>query len=220
MRTYVFDCETTGLNFDKDAVVEVGWVELVQEWGDWTLVNEFYSLVKSPVPISDSASGIHGIRADDLINSPTIDEIPFPRGPIRFVSHNTAFDLKFLRKHMQIEDELCTLTLARRLIKNMENYKLGTLSAACSLSRGITHRAQLDAINSGELLIFMLQGTGWSIEKMSAYYKKPHVFNSLMFGKHKDVPLDDVPLSYLAWLSKQDLDRDTRTTVDYYLRRK
>jgi exodeoxyribonuclease X len=219
MKTFIFDCETTGLDPTKDNVVEVGWVELIQEEGDWTLGESFGSLVKSPTPMSAAASGINGIRGEQLVNSPAISEIPFPTDQIRFVSHNAEFDLKFLSQHLDVRDDLCTLILARRLIPNMENYKLGTLVAACELSIGLAHRAELDAINAGELLIYMLMGTGWSLEKLSAYGKKAVLHKVMPWGKHKGMPLKDVPLPYLSWLDKQELDQDTRATVDYYLRK-
>lgn len=218
MKVLIADTETTGLE-EPIGVVEVAWIELVQEEGDWTLKNSFSSLVKSPYPITCGASGLHGIKDEQLVNEPTLEELPWPQGPVCLVSHNVSFDRPLVEPYMDIQEELCTMILARRLIKGMENYKLTTLACACELSSGLSHRAQLDAINVGELLIYMLQGTKWSVEKMLDFYKKPYVARTMPFGKHAGLPMEEVPIPYLAWLSGQDLDRDTRTTVDYYLKR-
>lgn len=219
MKVLICDTETTGLE-EPIGVVEVAWIELIQEEGDWTMANSFSSLVKSPYPMTCGAGGVNQIRDEDLVDAPTLEELPFPEGEICFVSHNVPFDRPLLEPYLDIMEELCTLLLSRRLIPGVENYKLGTLACACGLSRGLPHRAKFDTELVGELLIYMLQGTGWGLEKMIEYYKKPHRFKHMPFGKHAGELMEDVPISYLAWLSGQDLDRDTRTTVDYYLRRK
>lgn len=216
---YVMGCETTGID-EPIGVVEVAWARLYQEEGDWTFGDSFSSLIKSPYPISCPAGGVNGLRDEDLTNAPKLEEIEFPKGRIVFVGHNTKFDRPLLEPYLDIEEELCTLVLARRLIPGLENYKLPTISCACSLSRQLGHRAEADVTNTTELLIYLLEGTGWGMEKMVDFYKKPFVHKHMPFGKHAGELMKDVPMSYLAWLSKQDLDKDMRTTVDYELQRR
>ena len=73
MKVLVCDTETTGLE-EPIGVVEVAWIELIQEEGDWTLANSFSSLVKSPYPITCGAGGVNGIRDEDLVDAPTLEE--------------------------------------------------------------------------------------------------------------------------------------------------
>jgi DNA polymerase-3 subunit epsilon len=66
-----FDLETTGLSQTKDRIVEI---YMLRQNPD-TTVDEFYSRFNPyPVEISEMASKVHGITAEDLANEPTFKE--------------------------------------------------------------------------------------------------------------------------------------------------
>jgi DNA polymerase-3 subunit epsilon len=54
---FVLDCETTGVDPQKDRIVELGF----QQWGPDGLVKEWRSLVHPVIPIPASATKVHGI---------------------------------------------------------------------------------------------------------------------------------------------------------------
>ena len=218
MKIYVTDTETTDLSDDR-GVVEVAWVELLynEEFNEYYLGESESFLVNPEKTISQEAAAIHGIRNSDITpDLPTLAEVPLPQEPCIFVAHNAEFDLHTLRPYMNVEASLCTLQLSRRLISGSESHQLGTLAAHCNLSRQLSHRASGDIINCAELLMWVLSRNNMTVESAIDFLAKPWVFNKMPFGKHKGKNFSDVPSGYLHWLSEQDLDADTRTTLDYW----
>ena len=64
MRTLFLDIETTGLDFDKDKIVEVATIDQ-----DKTIL--FHSLINPQRSISPQAEAVHGISESHVKNSPT-----------------------------------------------------------------------------------------------------------------------------------------------------
>jgi|APCry1669189768_1035252.scaffolds.fasta_scaffold28519_3 DNA polymerase-3 subunit epsilon len=65
-----FDIETTGMNQIKDRIIEL---HMTKQNPDGT-IDEFHSRFNPfPVEITESASKVHGIYAEDLINEPTFE---------------------------------------------------------------------------------------------------------------------------------------------------
>jgi len=83
MKYLILDTETTGLVNPK--VCEIGWIEVDE---NLEVLSEFDSLINPEAPISCSAAGLHGIRDEDVTDSPTIEEIEFPDGEICLIAHN------------------------------------------------------------------------------------------------------------------------------------
>lgn len=217
----VADVETTGLDPTVDKIVEIAWVEMDEDLG-FVPDSEFSSLINPERSVSCVAAGVNGIR-DSVIeaeNPPTIDEITFPSGEVILICHNLKFDYEFLKPYMNIVDGMCTYVLSRRLLPDAPEHKLQTLSCYCDLPYQLAHRAIGDARTTGLLLEYLCEGCEYSLEQMLEYYHSRFLFTRMPFGKHKGEMMKDVPRSYLGWLSQQDLDVDTRATVDYWLRRK
>lgn len=217
----VIDAETTGL-VEPIGLVEASWafVRYNEEYNEYTLDEESsHTFTTNPCrSINCAASAKHGIRDEDVTDDlPKIEDLPFPKEPCIFVAHNTPFDRPIFEPYLNVVDELCTLVLSRRLIHGPDNHQLATLACYCGLSRQISHRASGDVVHCAELLIWLLTKTGWTIDQMLAFYKQPWVCKFMPWGKHAGELMTDVPKSYLGWLSRQDLDRDMRTTVNYHL---
>ena len=222
LKLVVFDTETSGL--DEDSVpVEIAYVELREEAGEWVRENEFLSKINElgeDGVISDGAGGKHQITKEELDGEPRMSEIPWPEGPIIFVSHNTKFDRRFFARYVDIRAELCTFLLSRRFDPESESHKLTTLAYRYGLPVELAHRALGDARSAASILTYYFEETGWSLDQMLKFYNTPFVHKTMMFGKHKGLPMDEVPFGYLGWLSQlDDLDRDMRATVNEYLKR-
>lgn len=66
-----FDLETTGLSQTKDRIVEM----YMRKKDDNGEIHEFYSRFNPfPVEISEMASSVHGITAEDVANEPRFEE--------------------------------------------------------------------------------------------------------------------------------------------------
>ncbi len=148
--TYVVvDVETSGLNPEEHKIIEIGAI-LVE---DHCIVERFSLLVRLEDAISTQIEELTGI-SNDLLHREGLDIetvlnkfITFLRD-LPMVSHNADFDNCFLRKACNdhnipyISDRsIDTLTLARRKIRQIENFKLYTLANHFGIAITKTHRS-------------------------------------------------------------------------------
>lgn len=153
-RTYVaLDLETTGLNPERDAIIEVGAVK----YRDGQPVEEFDTLVNPGRPIPYEITLITGIRNEDVIGKPSFERIAVALerfvGPAAIVGHNIGFDLGFLRaKGLFVENQgLDTWELASVLVPARPSYSLSSLAVHFGIPSPAQHRAFNDAGVSAQL---------------------------------------------------------------------
>ena len=165
-RLVVFDFETTGLDSNKDQIIEIG--GLVVENG--VAGGEFSTLVKPTIPLPEAASKITGITDEMLADQPPIDqELPkflkFIEGSI-LVAHNAEFDMAFLRNACdrlgyQIQwPSFCTLKMARALLPDLESKNLDTLAKHYQLTFEARHRSIGDCKVTSAVLQSFLTNEG------------------------------------------------------------
>ncbi len=207
----VLDTETTGVE-PPIHVVEVAWCEV--EADDLGIVYEYESLINPGVPIPCDAAGLSGIRDADVQDAPHIDELPWPDGPVIVVCHNVAFDLPLVADYMNVVGSLCTMQLARRLLPTSPNHKLPTLACYCDLPKQIQHRALGDVRNTLGILDCMAEMYDQTVLQFVEYMKKPMLIKTMPFGKHKGMPLEDLPKSYVLWLQGINLDPDLEYSLN------
>lgn len=162
-----FDVETTGLDPNDDRIVEIGAVLFV----DGDPVSTFSSLVNAGISVSFDAYKVNHISDEMLRHAPTEEEV-YPRlieflgdavtGDTIMCAHNARFDFGFLRNtfcrlgyaaNIRYAD---TLSLARRYIHDLPDYKQATLEKYFGLKNYASHRAGADAENCGKILYRML----------------------------------------------------------------
>lgn len=219
MTHYIFaDTETTGLSNDA-GVVEVAFVVLNEHLGELYRVS---SLIDPGVPISPSASGVHGITNEDVIGMPTLDEFMDAHGGwfrvegAVFLAHNVPFDRRFLGKYLLPDAKsCCTLRLARRFINDAENHKLQTLRYHLGLTGGDAHRALGDVNVTIQLFSWLMGELSATPEELVALSAMPIPVTSMPFGKHRGSPLRDLPASYRHWLlTSAAIDADLRAALE------
>lgn len=159
-QTYVaLDLETTGLDADRDAIIEVGAVK----FRDDEILDTLSSFVNPGRPIPTMITELTGIRDEDVVGAPSLSEV-LPR-LVRFVGgwpvvgHSVEFDLGFLRRHWPSldNDSLDTFELASVLMPHAERYSLETLANTLDIDMARAHRALDDALASHALLRALLQ---------------------------------------------------------------
>ncbi len=156
----VVDVETTGMRpGGADRITEIA-VALVYG-GRCEIV--FQSLVNPERPIPPMVSSITRITDDMVRHAPTFPEIAEQviavlAGRV-FVAHNARFDWSFvsaeLRRARSLSLEgsrLCTVRLARRLVRGVGSCGLDNLSRHFGLDNDARHRAAGDASVTAELL--------------------------------------------------------------------
>jgi exodeoxyribonuclease X len=209
MRFFICDTETTGL-IEPEAC-EIAWIEVTPEL---EVISEFHTLVRPPKSICCSAAGLHGIRDEDVMDSVRITEIDFPVGELCMIGHNVKFDVQILAPYLNIVSTCDTLVLARRMLANAPDHKLGTLSCYCELQRQISHRAIYDCRTVLGLLDYLIEGSGYSLLDLIDYSNKPVKVDVMPWGRHKGLKLSELPVSYKLWLKGlDDLDMDLRHSL-------
>ncbi len=164
MNYIAFDLETTGTLAGIDRIVEIGAVRFVK--GEPQDI--FSTLVDPQIPIPEGASRVNGITDDMVTGKPKIDEFleSFTKfcGGDPLVAHNASFDFNFLLNDYKKYEELApsgfvfdTLSLARRTVPGLSNYRLATVAGHLGCKFGILHRAFEDAELCGMVFAKLLQ---------------------------------------------------------------
>jgi DNA polymerase-3 subunit epsilon/ATP-dependent DNA helicase DinG len=150
-RTYIsLDLETTGLDAEQDAILEIGAVRFK---GSQTL--ETYSTLVDPGrPVPYKIQHLTGITPADIQGAPTLNEVlPALRrfvGGTPLIGHNIGFDLGFLNKQGLFAQNVSidTFELASILLPYASRYSLGALLDYLEIElppEGQAHRALDDA---------------------------------------------------------------------------
>ncbi len=160
----VLDFETTGLAAARtDRAIEIGAVRVV----GGRLGERFSELMNPGFPVSSFITGFTGITNAMLAAAPPCEEVMVRfadfLGDSCVVAHNASFDMSFLEAELRRVGRwhdppvACTMKLARRLITDSCNHRLGTLVAHCCLENdGTFHRALADADMTARLWLHLL----------------------------------------------------------------
>jgi DNA polymerase III epsilon subunit family exonuclease len=156
----VVDVETTGMRpTGADRITEIAIAVVCGGRADVA----FQSLVNPERPIPSVVSSVTGITDDMVRAAPTFDAIADQVVSVLagrvFVAHNARFDWGFvsaeLRRARALTLEgpkLCTVRLARRLVKGVRSCGLDNLTRVFGLDNAARHRAAGDAQVTAELL--------------------------------------------------------------------
>ena len=146
----VIDLETTGLLPQKDDIIEIAAIYVKEG----LIIDEFNVLVYTEQPLSEEISHLTGITNDMLE-----DEGLYPKEALAafekyirdktVVGHNISFDFAFLDKVCKEQGMemfspkkvVDTLSLARKRIQNISDYKLTTLAQCFGLDTANAHSA-------------------------------------------------------------------------------
>ncbi|MDN5347451.1 MAG: ATP-dependent helicase DinG [Clostridia bacterium] len=161
--TYVvFDLETTGLDPEKDHIIEIGAIKIK----DGRVVEEMSSLVHLEQALPPAITRLTGIEPEMLKTAPplkkVLDDFLGFISTYTLVSHNANFDIAFLNRafgRSLPNPVLDTLELARILWPRLTSYSLESLSTELSLTPRRRHRALADAQVTVELLLALWQRT-------------------------------------------------------------
>lgn len=165
-RLVIFDFETTGLDHNKDLIIEIG--GLAVENGK--AIDEFSTLIDPEVPLPETAKKITGITDEMLVGQPKIEEelpkfLKFIEGSI-LVAHNADFDMSFLRNKCeklgyQVQwPAFCTLKMARAFLPDLESKNLDTLAMHYNLTFEARHRSIGDCKVTSAVLQALLSAEG------------------------------------------------------------
>ncbi len=141
------DIETTGLDADKDAIIEIGAVK----FKDHRIEDEFQTLIHPGRRIPPFITNLTGISDQMVLQAPAIQDV-LPslaefvgRAPV--LGQNVRFDLGFLRRQgvLRTNPMLDTYDMAGVLLPGAGRYNLSALTQILGVLTPATHRALDDA---------------------------------------------------------------------------
>lgn len=141
------DIETTGLDPQKDAIIEIGAVKFSNK----RIIAEWTTLINPGRTIPISITQLTGITDQMVMNSPSIRDViqEFHTfvGDNEIIGHNIRFDLSFLRRFSKLDRNIVTDTyeLSTVLLPTNPRYSLGSLAYDLGVLLPATHRALDDA---------------------------------------------------------------------------
>lgn len=152
--TVAVDVETTGLDADMCEIIEIGAVKTQQG----RISGQFNMLIKPHEPLPAGIIALTGITEAMLskdgqsLYEAMAGFLSFV-GEMPVVSHNARFDFAFLRSACTqcgfapfSNPCIDTLALARRLVTEVDNYKLQTLLAHFDIKMTEAHRSIVDCM--------------------------------------------------------------------------
>jgi ATP-dependent DNA helicase DinG len=141
------DIETTGLDANKDAIIEIG----VVRFNETRIEGEWSRLINPHRHIPDFITGLTGISNEMVRKEPGINDVLGDLtefiGNCPILGHNIRFDLSFFEKFNLFpnNDSLDTYELASVLLPTASRYNLAALTRALNVPQNATHRALDDA---------------------------------------------------------------------------
>ena len=132
----ILDVETTGLSARNNRVIEIGLVKVK----DFRIIDRLHTLINPQTYIDNFIDG-------------TI-----------LCGHNFSFDYSFLKSEFlrsgyepPLNEQLCTLKLARRLYPDLKSKSLSSVTAHLRLKNKNSHRALSDAEVTARILMKMIR---------------------------------------------------------------
>ncbi len=167
------DLETTGLDPQLDAVMEIG---AVRFQGD-RVEDEFHTLINPGRPVPPFVAQLTGISDSMLAGAPRLAEVLGDLqafvGDSPILGHNVGFDLGFLQIKglFSLNTALDTYDLASVLMPSAARYGLGSLASALEIPVSTTHRALDDARTTRQVMLRLLDRMsalpGWLVEEVA-----------------------------------------------------
>ena len=158
------DLETTGLDPNKDKIIEISAVK----FNNGEVVDSLTFLVNPAIKLKPKIIQITGINDSMLVSKPSFDDIKdhflifIENLPI--VGHNVMFDLNFLKKNIHDYEKyfngrmICdTYYLSKIFYYDYSSFSLTSLCKTVGIEINNAHRAEDDAKNSGFLLINIIK---------------------------------------------------------------
>lgn len=150
----VIDIETTGLDCEKDEILEVGAIRIRNH----EVAEKFVELIRPKGEISKEISALNGITQEMALKegkerAEVLKWFWEFVGESPMVGHNLSFDRAFLEKGsaevgIAVPRVACwdTLLLARRRIRDVPDYRLNTLANYFGIQISERHRALADCL--------------------------------------------------------------------------
>jgi DNA polymerase III epsilon subunit family exonuclease len=160
----VLDVEAIGARGVPAKIIELGAYHV----RSGKIIDEFQTLIDPGVRLPRFIAALTGISDEMLKGAPKFAEVVDAwlnfAGDAVLVAHNSSFDLALLNQEIarvfpgcrMRNAELCTVKLARRLMRTLDSHNLDALAEHFGLEIAQRHRAAGDARATAQLLLRLL----------------------------------------------------------------
>lgn len=141
------DIETTGLDPNRDAVIEIGAIK----FNGRRIEDEWTTFINPNRPIPEAITNLTGIDDSMVRSAPRLSDVTGDLqafiGECPVLGQNVRFDLGFLQKHhiLLFNQVIDTYELASVLLPTASRYNLGALGQQLGIPLPASHRALDDA---------------------------------------------------------------------------
>lgn len=226
-RFICLDTELTGLDPDKDRVIELAAIRFTFDG----VIDQYETLVDPEYPISEESQKVHNISPEMIAGKPKIKDVleeffAFVGNDL-IVGHAINFDLNILAKEAercsiafpQKEREyIDTLRLARAY-GDSPNNSLSSLAQHFNIPAENAHRAMSDVLVNIEVFKFLVQRFK-TLEQVKKLLAHPIQMKYMPLGKYKGRLFSDIPLPYLQWAANMEFDQDLLYSIRLELKKR
>lgn len=159
MNFIVIDLETTGLNFQRDEIIEIGAVKIIDD----KITETFQTFVMPNQTLSPEISELTGITDDMLTNAPGLNQAiaalqNFAGDIQHWIAHNKDFESTFLDPLLQIQPRwLDTIDIAKIADPVSRYFRLSYLTENYAIEHNDAHRALGDALATARLFLLLAE---------------------------------------------------------------
>jgi len=205
----IFDTETTGV--DEPRIVEAAWLR-ISDPQSLRVTGKFCERYNPGKRIETGAMAIHHIMDEDLTECPPSTAFTLPPDVQYIIGHNVDYDWRVIGEPPV--KRICVLALCRALFPTANShkqsamlYQLDRANARNLLQQA--HSAECDVSNCLIILRHLLgviEGVGeqFGWEDLWLKSESARIPTVMSFGKHKGMPVADIPDDYKKWLLRQD----------------
>lgn len=178
-----FDCETSGLDFMRDCIIEAAWV-LTDPTGTKILRERAFKILPT-MDVSPEAAAINGYdrgvwETEAVFGSTAFAQLANDSVDAVFVAHNAPFDWPFVhvgfRNYSVVANwrgdyhEICTAALAMPLLDAglIDGVRLTKLAAYFGIPQPVEHRALDDARMCRKVYVRLMAHYGAAREALAA----------------------------------------------------
>ena len=216
LKIIIFDTEATDIK--EPVLIEAAWLE-ISNLQPLTITGEFVQRYNPGKAISLGALATHHVLDEELVDCPPASSFKLPDDLEYLIGHNIDFDWQVLGKPNV--KRICTLALARKVWPELDShsqsallYYLDRKNAREQLRNA--HSALADVGICSKILEAICTHLNINaVESLWVASEKARMPSIMPFGKHKGVPLNEVPTDYKSWLLGQpDIDPYLRKALE------
>jgi len=210
-----FDCESTGLDPEKDRLIEIAAVTFTFDG----ILDSKEDLIDPGILIPQHTIEIHHITDEMVRGKPSAKDVVADYlnfiGDHIVVGHGIPFDLtlldseskrSYVGSNLSKQKYIDTLRMARLYGESPTN-SLETLRKHFNIEAHGAHRAMNDVIVNIEVFKHLSRKFK-TTEELMKRLEKPIALKLMPLGKHKGRLFRDIPVEYLRWAANQNFDQD------------